>query len=94
MFNNSQYVGKKVAPSWAIEPSLVACLREGLTGEARTKDVVPRNIVNLNFTDIASRLKAEVLLIQPLEIWVDLACEYGSVTESPKGEMEASQPSE
>jgi hypothetical protein len=68
----------------AFESSLASGLGERLAGETRAKNIVRGKLLDLEFSDIAVRLNAEILLVKSREILVDLARKNAFVAERGK----------
>ena len=94
MLGDTQDVGEKVAPFWAVESLLFTGLAEGLARTACAKDIVLGNRLDVDAPDIRCRLDVEVFLVDAPQYLIDFAGEYALVPKTVEAEVESAEPSE
>jgi hypothetical protein len=75
MFQDRNNVIDQVTPAWAVKAKLTTGLRVVLAWKSGAQHIVRRHFPRPYHSNIASRLKTEVLLIKVSEFRVDFAGE-------------------
>ena len=77
-----------------LKPVLMAGFREWLAGKARAENIVFRDRVRVNLTDVPGAVHVEVLLVENSQRLVNFAGEDASMTQVAQSEVESPQPGE